>query len=182
VLKTYGFDVSLEKQVEIVGVDKSIEPYYKETANGVVIYGGDVTLAYSGDYKTNFLARSSGQAMTKLFEYYNLKVTPVRDQASMEAALLRGDLVWIKTTVDFKPWKEATWIMPDGRSYKTVLGNDHAMVVMGFNKDGVVVRDPLGPTSTGRTRKYEYDVPWSKFMASWGAQGYDGLAVAPPGQ
>jgi LysM repeat protein len=179
VLKTYGYDVGLEEQVEIVGLDKSIEPYYKETAEGVVIYGGDVTVAYSGDYKENFLARSSGQAMSKLFEHYNLKVTPVRDRPSLEAALLRGELVWIKTTVDFKPWREATWVMPDGRSYKTVLGNDHALVVMGFNERGVVIRDPLGPTSTNWQRKYEYDVPWERFMASWGAQEFDGLAVAP---
>ena len=179
VLKTYGFDVGLEEQVKIIGLDKSIEPYYKETAKGTVIYGGDVTKAYSGDYKTNFLARSSGQAMRKVFDYYGLNVTVVRDRPSLEAALLDGALVWIKATVDFKPWKVATWIMPDGRSYETVLGNDHALVVMGFNKNGVVMRDPLGPTSTGWQRKYEYDVPWPKFMASWGAQQFDGLAVKP---
>ncbi|MDQ3928294.1 MAG: C39 family peptidase [Chloroflexota bacterium] len=180
VLKTYGYDVGLDKQVEIIGLDTSIEPYYEETANGIVIYGGDVTTAYSGDYKKNFLARSSGQAMRKVFEHYGLHVTPVRDRPSLEAALLRGELVWIKTTVDFKPWRAATWIMPDGRSYETVLGNDHALVVMGFNKDGVVLRDPLGPTSTNWQRKYEYEVPWKRFMASWGAQQFDGLGVAPP--
>ncbi|HKP54325.1 MAG TPA: LysM peptidoglycan-binding domain-containing protein [Chloroflexia bacterium] len=182
VLKTYGYDVGLEEQVKLVGLDKSIEPYYKQTAKGYVIYGGDVTTAYSGNYKTNFLARSSGQAMIKVFQHYNLAVTPVRDRPSLEAALLRGELVWIKTTVDFKPWKVATWVMPDGRSYQTVLGNDHALVVMGFNEDGVVIRDPLGPTSTNWQRKYEYEVSWSKFMASWGAQEFDGLAVAPPGR
>jgi hypothetical protein len=180
VLKTYGFDVGLEEQVEIIGLDTSIEPYYEETENGVVIYGGDVTNYYSGDYKTNFLARSSGNAMRKLYEHYGLKVTPVRDRSSLEEALLRGELVWIKTTVDFKPWRQATWIMPDGRSYQTVLGNDHALVVMGFNEDGVVIRDPLGPTSTNWQRKYEYEVPWERFLASWGAQEFDGLAVAPP--
>jgi LysM repeat protein len=180
VLKSYGFDVGLEEQVEIVGLDTSIEPYYVDTPDGLVIYGGDVTTAYSGNYKKNFLARSSGQAMRKLFEHFGLGVTPVRDRASLEAALLRGELVWIKTTVDFKPWREATWIMPDGRSYMTVLGNDHALVVMGFNEDGVVIRDPLGPTSTNWQRKYEYMVPWEQFLAAWGAQEYDGLAVAPP--
>ena len=180
VLKTYGFDVGLDQQAEIVGLDKSIEPYYEETADGIVIYGGDVARFYSGDYKKNFLARSSGAAMRKVFEYYGLEVTPVRDRPSLEAALLRGELVWIKTTVDFKPWREATWVMPAGRSYKTVLGNDHALVVMGFNEDGVVVRDPLGPTSTNWQRQYEYAVPWDRFMASWGAQELDGLAVAGP--
>ena len=42
-------------------------------------------------------------------------------------------MVWIKTTADFKPGKPSTWIMPDGTRYKTVLGNDHAAVVMGYN-------------------------------------------------
>jgi LysM repeat protein len=180
VLKTYGFDVGLDRQVEIVGLDKSIEPYYEETTNGVVIYGGDVTNYYSGDYKKNFLARSSGAAMRKVFDYFGLNVTPVRDRPSLEEALLWGELVWIKTTVDIKPWREATWVMPDGRSYKTVLGNDHALVVMGFNSEGVVIRDPLGPTSTNWQRQYEYEVPWDRFMASWGAQEFDGLAVARP--
>jgi hypothetical protein len=180
VFKTYGFDVGLEKMLELMTVDKSIEPYYKETKQGTVIYGGNITTSWSGDYKKNFLARSTGSAMRKVFEHYGLKVTPVSDRAGIEAALLRGELVWIKTTVDFKPWKPATWIMPDGRTHKTVLGNDHAAVVMGYSERGVVMRDVLGPTSTGRNRKYEYEVPWPTFMASWGAQSYDGLAVAPP--
>jgi hypothetical protein len=180
VFKTYGFDVGLEKMLEIMTVDKSIEPYHKQTKQGVVIYGGNITASWSGDYKKNFLARSTGDAMRKVFEHYGLKVTPVSDRAGLEAALLRGELVWIKTTVDFKPWVPATWIMPDGRTHKTVLGNDHAAVVMGFSERGVVMRDVLGPTSTGRNRKYEYEVSWATFMASWGAQSYDGLAVAPP--
>jgi len=180
VLKTYGFEVSVAKQAEIVGMDKSRAPYYKETKQGAVIYGGNVTTSFSGDYKKNFLARSTGAAMRKVFEHYGLKVTPVNTRAGLEAALLRGELVWIKTTVDFKAWRPATWVMPDGRSYKTVLGNDHAAVVIGFNKTGVVMRDVLGPTSTNRQRRYEYEVTWPKFLAAWGAQQYDGLAVAPP--
>jgi hypothetical protein len=180
VLKTYGFDVGLEKQIELVGLDTSIEPYYVETRNGIVIYGGDITKAYSGDYKENFLARSSGEAMRKVFEHYDLGVTAVNTREGLEAALLRGELVWIKTTVDFKPWVPATWVMPDGRTYKTVLGNDHAVVVMGFNSKNVVIRDVLGPTSTNWNRLYEYEVSWDRFMKSWGAQSFDGLAVAPP--
>ncbi|MEO6457668.1 MAG: LysM peptidoglycan-binding domain-containing protein [Chloroflexia bacterium] len=182
VLKTYGFDVGLQEMVDAVGLDDSIEPYYKETKDGIVVYGGDITSTYSGNYRKNFLARSTGQAMRKAFEAYGLEVTAVQDRTSLEAALLRGELVWIKTTVDFKPWVPVTWVMPDGRTAQGVLGNDHALVVMGFNKDVVVIRDPLGPTSTGRDRPYGYDVPWKKFMAAWGAQEYDGLAVAPPGR
>ncbi len=177
VLKTYGFDVSVDQQAAIVGVDTSIEPYFKETRQGIFIYGGDVTNHYSGDYKTNFLARSTGAAMRKVFEHFGLKVTPVHDREGIEAALLRGELVWIKTTVDFKGYRPATWVMPDGRTYQTVLGNDHAVVVMGFNQDVVVIRDVLGPTNTNWNRVYEYEVTWPVFMKAWGAQSYDGLAV-----
>ncbi|HKP54835.1 MAG TPA: C39 family peptidase [Chloroflexia bacterium] len=180
VLKTNGFDVSVAQQAAIVGMSKGPEPYYKETKKGIFIYGGDITTSFSGDYKKNFLARSTGQAMRKVFEKYGLRVTPVNTREGIQAALLRGELVWIKTTVDFKAWKPATWVMPNGRTHKTVLGNDHAAVVMGFNKDVVVIRDVLGPTSTGKNRVYEYEVTWAKFMASWGAQSFDGLAVGKP--
>jgi uncharacterized protein YvpB len=180
ILKTNGLDVNSDQQAAIVGMSKGPEPYYKETKQGIFIYGGDITKNFSGDYKKNFLARSTGQAMRKVFEKYGLSVTPVNTREGIQAALLRGELVWIKTTVDFKPWKVATWVMPDGRTHKTVLGNDHAAVVMGFNKDVAVIRDVLGPTSTGRSRSYEYEVPWAKFMASWGAQSFDGLAVGKP--
>src|SRR5439155_17832574 len=48
VLETYGFDVSLDEQLAIVGVDDSIEPYFKETAKGFIVYGGDIIDHYSG--------------------------------------------------------------------------------------------------------------------------------------
>jgi hypothetical protein len=61
----------------------------------------------------------------------------------------------------------------------TVLGNDHAVVVMGYNDDGVVIRDVLGPTNTNWERAYEYDVPWETFLAVFEAQGSDGVGVLP---
>ena len=70
--------------------------------------------------------------------------------------------------------------MPDGRTRRTVLGNDHAVVVMGFNADVALIRDVLGPTSSNRQRPYEYEVDWATFLAAWAAQEFDGLAVAPP--
>lgn len=180
IFKTYGIDVTLNDQINAVGLDTSIEPRYEETKNGVVIYGGDVFNSYSGDYNTNFMARTTGKAMRKAFERYGLKTTLVNTQAALEAALLRGELVWIKTTVDFKPGRAATWVMPNGQTYQTVLGNDHAVVVMGFNSEGALIRDVLGPTSTNWQRQYEYLVPWPKFLASWGQQENDGVAVARP--
>ena len=104
----------------------------------------------------------------------------MQDRASIEAALRAGQLIWIKTTVDFKPWRPATRVMPDGRTHQTVLGNDHAVVVIGFNTTSVVIRDVLGPTSSNWQRPYEYEVDWDTFLKAWGAQEFDGLAVAPP--
>ncbi|MEO8287366.1 MAG: hypothetical protein ABI670_13155 [Chloroflexota bacterium] len=177
VLKSNGIDATLEDQINIVGLDTSIEPYYEETKDGIFIYGGDILHSYSGDYKENFLARSTGVSMRRVFEHYGLRVTPVHTQDDLQAALRRGELVWIKTTADFKPGKDSTWVMPDGTTYQTVLGNDHAAVVMGYSERGALIRDVLGPTSTNWERPYEYEVPWPKFLAAWGQQQNDGLAV-----
>lgn len=181
VLKTFGFDVPFEEQLAIVGHDQRIEPYYQETPSGFVIYGGDITADYSGDYTSNLLARATGAAMRPLFERYGLPTKPVHTRKGIETALDGGGLVWTKATVDFLPWQPVTWITPDGKEVPGVLGNDHAVVVMGYNDDVVVIRDLLGPTDTNWNRAYEYEVPWATFMAVWEAQAYDGLAVMPPG-
>ena len=118
--------------------------------------------------------------MTKLFEEFGLEVEPVHTGRGIEKALDRGALVWVKATVDFLPWEPTTWITPEGEEIKTVLGNDHAVVVMGYNEDVVVIRDVLGPTNTNWNRTYEYEIPWDTFMSVWGAQEHDGLAVAAP--
>ncbi|MFL5801982.1 MAG: C39 family peptidase [Roseiflexaceae bacterium] len=180
ILQTYGYEVSVDALIQAVGVDDSVEPFIEQTRDGFVIHGGDITTAFSGNYKENFLARSTGEAMRKAFERYGLPTAPVHDRAGVEAALRSGALVWIKTTVDFKPWRPATWLLPDGRTRRTVLGNDHAVVVIGFNADSVVIRDVLGPTSTNRQRPYEYEVDWPTFLAAWEAQEFDGLVVSPP--
>jgi len=180
ILETYGLAVNVDELIGIVGVDPSVEPYLEETAQGFVIHGGDIMTAFSGDYTKNFLARSSGAAMRKAFEHYGLSTSPARNRGDVEAALRSGGLVWIKTTVDFKPWRSAVWRLPDGGAYRTVVGNDHAVVVIGFNESGVVIRDVLGPTSTNSQRPYEYEVDWTTFLTVWEAQSFDGLAVAPP--
>ena len=87
----------------------------------------------------------------------------------------------MKSTVDFLPWQPVTWITPDGQTLPGVLGNDHAVVAMGYNDEVVVIRDLLGPTDTNWNRSYEYQVPWETFLAVWEAQGFDALAVAPNG-
>jgi hypothetical protein len=180
IFQSYGFDVSVDELINTMSHDQSVEPYIQEANGERLIYGGDIINAYSGDYTSNFLARSTGAAFAHVFAAYSLESQPVRTRAELEAALLRGELVWMKTTVDFKPWRPATWITPSGAQIKTVLGNDHAVVVMGFNAEVVVIRDVLGPTSTGPNRPLEYEVPWDTFMAAWGAQDYDAIAVARP--
>jgi len=180
ILQSYGFEVSTEELIAKMPKDQSVEPTYRETQRGFEIHGGNIQQAYSGDYTWNFLARSTGEAFAQVFAAYGLKTAPVQSRDELEAALLRGELVWIKTTVDFKSWRPATWFTPQGEKIKTVLGNDHAVVVRGFNAKVVAIDDPLGPTSTGWQRPLEYDVAWETFLAAWEAQAFDGLAVARP--
>ena len=179
IFKTFGLDIGLEEQVAVIGFDTRIEPYLEQTAEGPVIYGGDIGNMYSGDYTSSYLARTTGKAMRKVFEEFGFAAEPVDDRAGIEAALDRGALVWMKVTVDFQPWEPVTWITPEGKEFPEVLGNDHAVVAMGYNDAAIVIRDVLGPTSTNWERPYEYEVPWDTFLPVWGAQANDGVAVAP---
>jgi uncharacterized protein YvpB len=180
VLHTYGITSEVDDIIAQMPLDQSIEPRYEQQGDTWIIYGGDIERAYSGDFTKNFLARSTGQAMVPVFEHFGVSATPVRSRQDVQAALDRGELVWMKTTVDFKPWRPALWIMPDGRTHHTVLGNDHAVVVIGYNEQVVVIRDVLGPTSSNRQRPTEYEVPWDRFLAVWAAQSNDGLALRAP--
>jgi hypothetical protein len=179
ILKTFGFDIPFEEQLAIVGHDTSVEPWYQETAEGFVVYGGDITKAFSGDYMSNMLARSTGAAFAPLFEHFGLETRPTTSREEIEEVLDDGGLIWMKATVDFLPWAEVRWITPDGRELPGVLGNDHAVVVMGYNDAGPVIRDVLGPTNTNWERPTEYDVPWETFMPVFEAQGADGVGVLP---
>lgn len=179
VLKAHGHDLDLDEQIEIVGIDESVEPWHEETADGFVIWGGDIGEHFSGHYDENFLARARGSAVRKVFDAMDLSVTPVEDREGIEEALLAGEHVWFKSTVDFLVWVPALWITPDGDEYPVVLGNDHALVVMGFNNDDVIIRDPLGPTSTNTERPYQYRVTWERFLEVFASQGNDGIAVGP---
>lgn len=178
-MQTFGIDVSVDAIIARMPFDETIEPRYRETDRGFIIEGGNISRAFSGDYRESFLARSTGAAIAPVFESYGLQAATVHDRAGVEAALRRGALVWMKTTVDFKKWRPALWITPDATAIPTVLGNDHAVVVIGFNQDVVVIRDVLGPTSSNRERPYEYEVDWERFLWAWGAQNFDGLAVEP---
>jgi hypothetical protein len=177
VLKTFGIDTTLEEQLAAIEIDRRLEPYMEETAAGVIIHGGDIAHAYSGDYTANYLARTTGSAMRGVFAHFNLHVNRVRDRQHIETHLNLGRLIWIKTTVYFKEWRPAIWITPEGNQVEVVLGNDHAVIVMGYNDEVVVIRDVLGPTDTNWERPYECEVPWETFLRCWAAQGNDGLAV-----
>lgn len=177
VMKTFGVDASFEEQLAAIKIDRRIEPYYQENADGVVIYGGDITTSYSGDYTNNFLTRTTGAGMRSVFKHFGFRVTHVHDREKIEQNLQLGRLIWIKTTVDFKDWRTATWITPEGKELDVVFTNDHAAVVMGYDQDKVVMRDTLGPTDTNWDRLHEYEVPWDRFLECWAAQGSDGLAV-----
>lgn len=180
-LRTFGEDLSLNDMIDIVGVDRSIEPYAVESSRGMLIYGGDISNHFCGDYEHNFLARSKTRALRPIFKEVGLPVRTVKDQKEIIQCLDRERLIVVKGTVDFKPWTSAYWVTPSGREYPVVLGNDHAQVIIGYNDDVVVIRDVLGPTSTNWDRPYEYEVPWDQFLACWWAQGNDGQAIGAHG-
>jgi hypothetical protein len=180
ILMAYGFDVRLEEQMSLVGVDESIEPYYEDNGDGTFnVYGGDVHNFYCGHINENILARARTNAMRKVFEAKGLGVTQAPTRELIEAALLRGEPVFFKSTVDMLPWRPATWFTPNGETYPVVLTNDHALIVMGFNADEVIIRDPLGPTSTNVQRPWQWRVSWTRFLEVLAAQGNDAIAVAP---
>lgn len=180
ILRAYGFDVPLEEQLALVGKDESLEPWYEDNGDGTFnVYGGDVHNYFCGHINENILARARTNAMRKVFEAKGLGVTPTPTRELIEAALLRGEPVFFKSTVDMLPWRPATWFTPNGETYPVVLTNDHALIVMGFNADDVIIRDPLGPTSTNVQRPWQWRVSWTRFLEVIAAQGNDAIAVAP---
>ncbi len=180
ILKTFGIDATMQEQLQLLPIDYRIEPYYVWTDSGAVIYGGDITTSFSGDYTSNFLCRTTSPVMRQVFQHYGLYTKVIKSQQRIKNHLNRGRLIWIKITVDFKDWTPATWLTPEGVQLPVVLSNDHAMVVIGYNDEVVVIRDCLGPTDTNWERQYEFEVPWDRFMACWGAQGNEGLSVGLP--
>lgn len=181
ILQAYGAPMTLDEQLSVVGHDLSIEPWWEETPSRIWVYGGDIAEMYSGDYTSNILARARTSAVRKAFEAVDLTVTETPDRSSTEAALLKGQPVYFKSTVDFLDWNPATWICPDGDEYPVVLTNDHALIVMGFNQSDVIIRDPLGPTTTNETRPWQYRVSWERYLQVIAAQGNDAIAVGPAG-
>lgn len=177
VMKTFGIEAPFDEQIAAIKIDDRVEPEYEETADGFVIHGGDIEHAYCGDYTSNFLARTTGGGFRRVFTHFGLRAVHVHSREGIEAHLRKGRLIWFKMTVDFLDWRTATWITPEGKQTEVVFSNDHAAIVMGYNEQVAVIRDVLGPTSTNWDRLYEYEVPWETFLRSWGAQGYDGLAV-----
>ena len=177
VLKTNGIDVTLDDQIAIVGLDTSIEPTYEETPDGFIAHGGDILNHYSGDYTSNFLARSTGNVIRRSLRAPRPQDHSSSVRARLEAALQRGQLGLDQDDGRLQAGQASKWIMPDGTTYNTVLGNDHAAVVMGYSERGALISDVLGPTSTNENRTYEYEVDWDTFMAAWGQQQFDGIAV-----
>ncbi len=179
ILMAYGHDMTLEEQLGHVGHDLSIEPYWEETASGFVIYGGDIEEMFSGSYVENPLARARTSAVRKVFDAVELPVTATPDRPTTETALLQGQPVFFKSTVDMLDWDPTTWVTPDGDEFPVVLTNDHALVVMGFNDQDVIIRDPLGPTSTNTTRPWQYRVSWDRYLDVIASQGNDAIAIGP---
>ncbi len=181
IFQTFGMDVGFEEQLAIVGYNRDPEPYWTDTADGVVIMGGDIGATFCGDYTSNLVAKIRGSAMKQIFDAYDVPSKAVKQREDIEACLLAGGLALMKCTVDFKEYIPAVWVATNGKRYPVPFTNDHAVVVLGYNAEVVVIRDVLGPTDTNWDRQYEYEVPWDVFIASVESHEWDGRAVYPPG-
>lgn len=179
-MAAYDIDAGLDAQVEAVGIDNRVTPYWEETASGIMVYGGDIGEHFSGELDSNLMSRATANAMRKSFDAHDIATEPIHDRAGIEASLNAGYPVFFKSTVDFLDWRPATWNSPEGYTYPVVFSNDHALTVIAYNDDEVVIRDPLGPTSTNANRPYQYRVKWDRFLQVFASQGNDGLAVMPP--
>jgi hypothetical protein len=179
-MAAYDIDAGLDAQVDAVGIDNRVVPYWEETASGIMVYGGDIGQHFSGELDSNLMSRATSNAMRKSFDAHNVATEPVHDRAAIEASLNAGYPVFFKATVDFLDWRPATWHSPEGYTYPVVFSNDHALTVIAYNDEQVVIRDPLGPTSTNDRRPYQYRVTWERFLQVFASQGNDGLAVMPP--
>lgn len=180
IMKAYGIEAPLDDQVDVVGIDNRVVPYWDESSHEVIVYGGDIGQHFSGYLDSNLMSRSTGNAMRKAFEAYGLVAVPAQDRSAIEDAVRSGFPVFFKSTVDFLPWRPARWISPEGYEYPIVFSNDHALTVIGFNQQDVIIRDPLGPSTTNAQRPYQYRVTWERFLEVLGAQGNDALAISPP--
>ncbi len=178
-MAAYDVDAGLDAQVDAVGIDNRVVPYWEETASGIMVYGGDIGEHFSGELDSNLMSRSTSNAMRKAFHAHGLATEPIHDRAGIETSLNAGYPVFFKSTVDFLDWRPATWHSPEGYTYPVVFSNDHALTVIAYNDDEVVIRDPLGPTSTNANRPYQYRVKWNRFLEVFASQGNDGLAVMP---
>lgn len=180
-MAAYDVDAGLDAQVDAVGIDNRVVPYWEETASGIMVYGGDIGEHFSGELDSNLMSRATSTAMRKAFDAHHLATEPINDRKGIEASLNAGYPVFFKSTVDFLDWRPATWHSPEGFTYPVVFSNDHALTVIAYNDDEVVIRDPLGPTSTNVNRPYQYRVRWDRFLEVFASQGNDGLAVMPSG-
>src|SRR4051794_37911946 len=86
VLQTFGVNANVDEIIARTPIDESIEPHFEQTSDGFVIYGGDIRHAFSGNYRKNFLARSSGSALLPVFASFGLAASPVGSRAAVEAA------------------------------------------------------------------------------------------------
>ena len=132
VLSTFGQDVSFEDQLAVVGYDTSVEPYSEQTEDGFIIYGGDITSAFCGDYTSSLLARSTGTAFLPLFKHYGLGAETVTTRDEIESTLDRGGLIWTKATVDFLPWDatdlaHSEWQVGADRVWQRPRGRGHGL-------------------------------------------------------
>ena len=58
-------------------------------------------------------------------------------------------------------------------------GGNPGGVECSHRDNDVIIRDPLGPTTTNEIRPWQYTVSWDRYLAVIAAQGNDAVGVGP---
>lgn len=155
-LKYYDVDVSVD---DIVNKLKKGELPYKIGDN---TYGGNPELEFIGDPRNN---HSYGVYNKPLEDVANMYKDGVKSIVGLEFESMleivkdkRPVLVW--TTINLsKPFISKSWIYkPTGEKINWISG-EHAMVVIGYNSDKIIVSDPY----TGTIRYFDKDLFKSRY-------------------
>lgn len=171
-LQYYGID---KNKMELTEEMKKDPTERKESADGAILYWGNPNIGFVGDItgRTKGYGIYNGPLFELLEEYIpgavNLTGKPFDE---IERSVSEGRPVIVWTTVTFvKPLGDQwiTWDSPQGEIRATF--QEHAVLLVGYDKDHVYVNDPL-------SGKKQLKLEKSTFLPSWEALGKQAITYS----
>lgn len=140
-LKYYGISVSTDDIIN--KLDKGSTPYTK----GDVIYGGNPELEFIGDPRSQNSFGVYEKPIAKVANTYKpgIKIATGTSFDDILKIVKSGRPVMVWTSMNLSvPYISRTWIYePTGESVYWKAG-EHAVVIMGYTPDKVIISDPIG--------------------------------------